>query len=138
MANGAEQGPTQAIAHEMYEQLFNQGDNSVLERYVAEDFVYKNPMQDTVGRQQIVDLVQAQRDAFGGFRQNVDEAVVDRESQSMAVSWTVTGNFDNQFFDYKPTGKPIRFSGITLFKWKNGQAYEAWGFSNMDENLRSD
>ena len=132
----AEKGPTRPIAHEMYEQLFNQGDNSVLERYVSADFVYKNPMQNTVGRQQIIDLVEAQRHAFRGFRQHVDEVVIDKESPSMAVSWTVTGTFERPFFAYQPTGKDIRFSGITLFKWKDGQAVEAWGFSNMDENLR--
>jgi steroid delta-isomerase-like uncharacterized protein len=130
-----EYGPTRAIAHEMYEQLFNQADTSVLEKYVSEDFVYRNPMQDTRGRQQIIDLVAAQREAFTDFRQNVDEVVVDKDAPSMAVSWTVTGAHDKPFFGFPPSGKPIRFSGITLFLWKDGQAVAAWGFSNMHEML---
>ena len=135
MVNSEAEGPTRAIALEMYEQLFNQGDNSILEKYVSPDFVYRNPMQDTKGRQQIIDLVDAQREAFSGFRQRVDDVAIDRERGAMAVSWTVTGVHEMPFFAYPASGAPITFSGITFFLWEKGQAVAAWGFSDMDGNL---
>jgi steroid delta-isomerase-like uncharacterized protein len=128
-------GPTREIAYEMYEGLFNRGDNSILEKYVSEDFIYKNPIQDTVGRQQIIDMVDAQRDSFRNFKQNVDAVVVDKDVASMTVSWTVTGIHEKSFFGYPPSGNAISFSGITYFQWRDGQAVTAWGFSNMSEML---
>ena len=124
-----------SIAREMYEELFNKANTSVLDRYVDPEFVYRNPMRAVKGRQQIIDLVQAQRDAFRDFRCTVDLIVADESN--VAVSWTVSGIHEKQFLSYPPTGKPIRFSGITIHRFNRRRDIEAWSFSNMDEMLRA-
>jgi steroid delta-isomerase-like uncharacterized protein len=130
-----QQMSTEMVAREMYEELFNRGNVAVLDRYVDPAFVYRNPMRAVKGRQQIVDLVQAQRDAFGDFRMKVDFVVAN--DASVAVSWTVTGRHTKQFLTYPSTGRTIAFSGITIHRFENGRDVEAWSFSNMDEQLRN-
>jgi len=126
-------GPTEAIVREMYEELMNKGNAEVLDRYVDPEFVYQNPMKPVKGRQQIVDLVEAQRRAFRNFRLNVDFIVIGESSA--AISWTVTGIHEKEFFGYAPSGKEIRFSGITIHRFENGRSAEAWSYSNMTEAL---
>jgi hypothetical protein len=126
----------ETIAH-FYDELFNKQNHQMLERYVAEDYVYKNPFQDTVGRQQIIDLMDVQRVAFDNYHLRVDEVAIDREIPSVAICWTMTGIFVRSFFGYSPTGKPFHFRGITMMLWRDGQAVAGWGHSDIHEQLRT-
>ncbi|WP_162248226.1 MULTISPECIES: ester cyclase [unclassified Sphingomonas] len=121
------------IAREMYERLFHEGDASVLDRYVDPAFVYQNPMKPVEGRQQIVDLVNAQKAAFEDYSLTID--LVAGNDSAVAVAWTINGVHKRAFFDYPPSGRPIRFSGITLHRFENGRSMEAWSYSNMSEML---
>lgn len=123
----------EVIAREMYEELFSKGNAAVLDKYVDADFVYQNPMNPVKGRQQIVDLVDAQKVSFEDYRLVVDRVVADQEC--VAVAWTITGKHVKDFFGYPATNKAISFSGITLHRFADGRSQEAWGYSNMHEVL---
>lgn len=123
----------ESIAREMYERLFDRGDATVLDRYVDEAFVYQNPMQPVKGRQQIVDLVEAQEAAFADYKLTVDRVV--GNAGEVAVAWTIEGVHVAPFFTYPPSGHPIRFGGITLHRFEGGRSVEAWSYSNMSEML---
>lgn len=123
------------IAHEMYEELFDHGNEKVLDKYVDPEFVYQNPMRPVKGRQQVIDLVQAQRDAFKDYRLSIDHIVADDECA--AVAWTISGIHENDFLGFPPSGKEIKFSGVTIHRFENGRSVEAWSHSNMHEVFRS-
>ncbi|EJL30846.1 ester cyclase [Novosphingobium sp. AP12] len=119
------------IAREMYEELFTNCNTAVLDQYVDEDFVYINPMKAVRGRQQIADLVDAQRESFEGFHLQVDDFFV--SGDRIAVQWTITGKHVRDFFGTPASGGSIRFSGVTIHKFLNGRSVEATGYSNMHE-----
>jgi steroid delta-isomerase-like uncharacterized protein len=121
------------IAREMYERLFDKGDAAVLDQYVDAEFVYQNPMHPVKGRQQIVDLVAAQKEAFEGYRLTIDRVV--GNDTTAAVSWTIDGKHVKPFFGHPPSGKQISFSGITMHRFENGRSVEAWSYSSMHETF---
>lgn len=128
--------PDHAEIRRFYDELFNKQNFCMLETYVAENYVYRNPFKDTVGRQQIIDLMAVQRAAFDDYYLHVDQVLIDTERNSVAICWTMTGIFVREFFGYPPTGKPFRFQGVTMMLWANGQAQVGWGHSDIHEQMR--
>jgi predicted ester cyclase len=51
------------------------------------------------------------------------DLVVGNDS-AVAVAWTIGGVHTQPFFEYLPSGRPIRFSGITLHRFENGRSVE--------------
>jgi len=50
--------------------------------------------------------------------------------------WTVTGTNTGPMGDLPPTGKKVRFSGVTIFRVVNGKFVEKWTYYNELTILR--
>lgn len=124
---------TERIARAMYEEVLNRANFAVLEQYVSEDYVYQNYLEPTHGRQQLIDLVEAQRAALEEYRVTIDHLVPGEDGFS--VCWTVSGRLVGELFGWAPTGERVTYNGITVQRLQDGRAVEAWSFSNMAERL---
>jgi len=69
-----------------------------------------------LGRQQIVDLVNAQRAAFNNYSLTID--LFAGYDSAVAAAWTIDGVHKRPFFDFPPSGRPIRFSGTTFHRFE--------------------
>lgn len=121
------------LANLLYEELLNRGNFAVLEGNVSPDFTYANYASDTSGHQQLIDFVQAQHQAFEGYRVAIDFLVPGENG--FAVCWTVSGRLVGELFGYQPTGERVEYSGITVQRVEDGMAIEAWSHSDMAERL---
>ena len=135
MNNIGTKAPTPEIIQQIYNELVSSGDDPALRKYISENYVYKNPFEDTVGHQPIKDLVKAQLESFRNYKLTLDRIIIDHDKKSVAILWTITGIFEKAFFGYPPTGKKVHFSGVTMQEWDNGQAITGWGYSNIHEKL---
>jgi len=67
--------------------------------------------------------------AFPDLNITVDETIV--AGNKMAQRWTMTGTNTGHMGDMPPTGKNVRFSGISIVHMVNGKAVEIWDFYNV-------
>ncbi len=64
--------------------------------------------------------------AFPGQVWTIDRLITEGEWVSMA--YTFQGNFTGHYGEVPPTGKPVRFTGVTLYHLKDGQFIEVWEY----------
>ncbi len=72
-----------------------------------------------VGPEGVKQAVQHLRTAFSPVTLTIDDLVA--EGDHVAVRWAVQGIHSGVFMDIPATGKPIRFSGINIYRSANNQ-----------------
>ena len=107
-----------------------QTDLSDLEEFIATDFVsHSMPpgiTSDIAGIRQWVSIF---HNAFPDMDGGVDQVVV--EGNKVAVRFSGTGTHQGDFFGIPATGKPIKTTGINIFRIENGKIVEHW--NNADD-----
>ena len=68
------------------------------------------------------------RTAFG-FHHTVDEQI--GEGNAIGVRWTVRGTHQGEFLGRTATGKPLQYSGVSIFYFAEGKIEQVW--SSFDE-----
>lgn len=69
---------------------------------------------------------QAFMSAFPGQVWSIDHLIAEGEWVSMA--YTFQGNFTGPYGELPPTGKPVRFTGVSFYQLKNGLFIEIWEY----------
>jgi len=62
--------------------------------------------------------------AFPDFRVTTENIVA--EGDKVAVRWTVTGTHEGTLMGVPPTGRPVKFSGMTIYRFADGKIVENW------------
>lgn len=119
-----------AVVMRWQKMWYPQTDLGDLEEFIAADFVsHSMPpgiSSDIAGIRQWVGIFhKAFPDAEGG----VDQVVA--EGDKVAVRFIGTGTHQGDLFGIPPTGKPIRTTGINIFRLEAGKIVEHW--NNADD-----
>jgi len=123
-----EQEKNKAVARTFFEEVIGQGK---LERYSeshSTDFVAHGTERDYT----LTDDIAAARDertALPDLQIAVNLMVA--EGDLVAVHWTAWGTNTQPGMGLPATGKKIRVSGITIFRFKAGKISEEWSGWNM-------
>lgn len=112
------------------EAVWDQGDLSHLDGYVAEDYVEHNsaspePIRGPEGYRQNVEMV---REAFPDLSVTTEDLIA--EDDRVATRYTLRGTHENAFMGIEPTGNRIEIEGISIGRFEDGQVVEGW--SNID------
>lgn len=71
------------------------------------------------------DVIEFQR-ALGGLREEIEDMIA--EGDRVAVRYTMYAAHTGVFQGRKPTGAPIKISGIEIFRIRDGKIAEFWHF----------
>ena len=109
---------------------YPQTDLGDLEEFIAADFVsHSMPpgiSSDIAGIRQWVGIFHK---AFPDADAGVDQIVA--EGNKVAVRFVGTGTHQGDLFGIPPTGKPIKTTGINIFRIEDGKIVEHW--NNADD-----
>lgn len=75
--------------------------------------------------------------AFPDLHIQVEDVIV--EGDRSAARLTVTGTHRGDHLGFPATGRPVRFSGMLLARWRDGQLVEGWSefnFASMMQQLQ--
>ena len=122
-----------------YDDVFNKGELDRAPTYFADDFVNRSVPGLPPGPDGVRRSVTILRAAFPDLHYLIEEVLVDGDM--IAARWTVTGTHTGMlsmpFGLVAPTGRAIRFPGMTMGRVADGKACgETWIISEMLAVLR--
>jgi steroid delta-isomerase-like uncharacterized protein len=116
---------TAEIARRWTEDALDSHDLDILDEFVSPDLVHHAGIfVDELGRDQLKEDLAALLAAFPDSRWTADVIVADGDSA--AVRWTGRGTHEGELQGIAPTGKPVVFTGINVYRVACGQIVEGW------------
>ena len=114
------------LARRFFEEVWNQGDESAIDRYIAED-AGGNDATFGIGREGFRAQWRQWRAAFEGLHFAVEETVA--EGDRVVTRWTLTGRQTGPFLGIPATGRTVSVGGMSLDTVRGGvlvAGVDAW------------
>ena len=113
------------IGRRWTEEALDSHDLDLLDEFVAEDLIHHAGIfVDEIGRGALKEDLAALIAAFPDVRFSADVIVADDDSA--AVRWTGRGTHEGELQGLAPTGLPVVFTGINVYRIACGQIVEGW------------
>ena len=126
-----------ALVLHIVEELWNEHNLDVIDQYFHPDFRNVDPANFLItDRESLKEFSRQLFEAFPDWHATVHELVA--EDNRVVKVWSVEGNFKNDIFTIPANHKPIRYSGINLYRLKDGLVIEeiwAQDFMGLMEQL---
>lgn len=117
-----------AVARAFFEEVLSTGKLENYSQFHAGDFMAHGTDRDLTLAEDLA-MAREERTALPDMRFAVNHIVA--EGDLVLVHWTATGTNTQPGMGLPATGKPIRISGMTLFRFKAGKISEEWNAWNM-------
>ena len=121
------------IAEEYAHKIWNDKDISTIDKLVHQNVVIHSLLGDFHGTKAMKDVVQAWLKGFPDLQ--VYNDIVISENDIVSIQWRANGTHQGEFKGRKPTGKPVSYSGVTVYRIKNNQIIEYWAYLDMQHVL---
>jgi len=122
------------IIRRYIDEIENTGDVSNIQEFISEDYVevYEGERYE-IGIKGAIDHVLGVRRVFPDLKLTIENQI--SEGEWVVTIYSVTGTFKDEWFEMKPTGKTISFTGVNVDRIKGGKIIEHGGAVNLFEPL---
>lgn len=127
------QSSAKEVAEEYADQIWNKKEISTIDRLVHKDVLIHSLLGDFRGTQAMKEVVQAWLKGFPCL--SVKNELIISENDLVSIQWNANGIHKGEFKGKKPTGKPVSYSGVTVYRIKNSQIIEYWAYLDMQHLL---
>lgn len=117
------------VAEDYANTIWNQKEISTIDRLVHKDVLIHSLLGDFRGTQAIKEVVQAWLKGFPDL--SVKNELIISENDLVSIQWSAKGTHKGEFKGKKPTGKPVSYSGVTVYRIRNSQIIEYWAYLDM-------
>ena len=116
------------------DEVENTGNISNIRDFIDENYteVYEGERYE-IGVQGAIEHILGVRRVFPDLKITISNQI--SEDDWVVSVYSVTGTFMEEWFDMKPTGKPVAFTGVNVDRIKNGKIIEHGGAANLFEPL---
>lgn len=121
------------IAEKYANKVWNDKEVSAIDRFVHKDVLIHSLLGDFRGTQAMKEVVQAWLKGFPDL--SVKNELIISENDLVSIQWSARGIHKGEFKGKKPTEKPVSYSGVTVYRIKNGQIIEYWAYLDMQHLL---
>ncbi len=114
------------LIRRFYDEVWNRGNVAVAQEIFADDYVRNDlrPTQAGPGAAGQAKIAADFRRAFPDLTFHVDILVA--EDDLVAARWTAEGTQSGPWGNMEATGKRARFSGVNIFRIREGKVAEIW------------
>lgn len=114
-----------ALACRWFDEVWTRGRTAAIDEMLAPHCVVRGlATDDLVGPEAFKAFHAAYLGAFPDVQLRVDAIV--EENDVVAVRWSGNGTHTGPTLGMDPTGRPVRFSGVTFMRVENGMLVEGW------------
>ena len=116
-----------ALVCQMVEEIFNRGNVSLADEFLAPDFVEREELPPGIpsDREGVKQLTIMMRSAFSDFKATIDDVIA--EGDKVVIRQTWSGTHKGEFMGIPPTGKSVSFGVIDIIRIAGGKFVEHWG-----------
>ncbi|HXF70879.1 MAG TPA: ester cyclase [Thermoflexus sp.] len=116
-----------ALVRQIVEEIFNRGNMSRADEFLAPDFVEHEELPPGIPRDRegVKQLTAMLRNAFPDFKTTIEDMVA--EGDKVVIHQTWTGTHKGEFMGVPPTGKSVSFGVIDILRIAGGKIVEHWG-----------
>lgn len=116
-----------AFVRQMVEEVFNQGNVSRIDEFMAHNFVEHEELPPGIPRdgEGVKQLTTMLRSAFPDFKATIDDIFA--EGDKVVVRQTWSGSQKGEFMGIPPTGRSVSFGVIDILRIADGKCVEHWG-----------
>ena len=116
-----------ALVRQMVEEIFNRGNMSLADEFLAPDFVEREELplgipRDREGVKQFSTIL---RSAFPDLKATIDDIIA--EGDKVVIRQTWSGTHKGEFMGIPPTGKSVSVGVIDIMRIAGGKFVEHWG-----------
>jgi predicted ester cyclase len=123
------------LARQFFEQIWNQGDENAIDRFIAEDAAGNDP-KFGVGRESFRLQWRKWRAAFPDINFAVEEIVA--EGDTVVTRWRLTGTHLGEYLGKEATGYKVDVDGVSIDRIKGGMVvsgFDAWDSLGFREQI---
>jgi predicted ester cyclase len=119
----AQQKPVE-IVRTMCEEVYGKGRTELIRDMVTDDYLEHDPLMGTHDARGIERVVQTYHRAFPDMTLEVLACV--QGGDIVTARWRTSGTHEGELMGIAPTNKRATIEGITMVRFANGKAQEAW------------
>lgn len=114
------------IVERFYDQVWGRGNVDAASEIFADDYERHDlrPSAAAPGPEGQRTIAADFRRAFPDLRMTLDLIIA--EGELVAARWTTSGTHTGSWAGIEPTGKPVSFSGVNIFRSKDRRVVELW------------
>jgi steroid delta-isomerase-like uncharacterized protein len=112
------------LAERVWDEVWHKGDLDRMDALFAADFVRHDPGRDLQGVEQNRQFVASLRAAFPDGRFTVEDLI--EEGDKVVVRYRFNGSHLGAFQGMAPSGKQVSYTGILIYRVKDGRIAEQW------------
>lgn len=131
----AQSDANKELAKAFFEEIWNKGDESAIDRFVSEDTVGNDP-KFGVGRESFKVQWRKWRVAFPDIHFSVEELIADDEK--VVTRWKLTGTHLGEYLGHPATGKRVDVDGVSIDRLNGGMlisGFDAWDSLKFRQQL---
>jgi steroid delta-isomerase-like uncharacterized protein len=117
------------LARRWFEEVWNGRRSETVRELFAEDAVAHMEGGDFVGPDRFLETRAALLAAFPDIRVAVEDVVAD--ANRAVVRWSAAAHHKGNLLGIKPSGREIRFRGMTWMVFEDGKVVEGWDAWNL-------
>jgi predicted ester cyclase len=127
-----------AIVRQMVEEIFNRGNMSRTDEFLAPDFVEHEelPAGIPAGREGVKLMTTMFRSAFPDFKATIDDIIAEGDKVAIRMTWS--GTHKGEFMGIPPTGKSVSFGVFDVVRMAGGKFVEHWAAKRIIPHSRAD
>jgi predicted ester cyclase len=123
-----------AIVARFIQDVWAEGRLSVVDELVAQDHVHHLTTRDAHGPDGVKKLVSWFRSFLPDVQIGIRELIA--EGDRVVVYFSFSGTDTGGYRDNPPSGNPVEYSGIDIFRLSGGRIVERWGIVDTISMLR--
>lgn len=123
------------LIRDFFDQVWNQGDESAIARFIAENAGGNDPDFGT-GREGFTQQWRAWQSAFSNLNFAIEEIIA--EGDTVVARWTLTGKHTGPFLGLEATNRDIRVGGMSMDHLKDGvlvSGFDGWDNLGLRQQL---
>jgi len=114
-----------AIVRSFLHDVWGAGNLSLVDELVADDHVHHLTRRDVHGPEGVRQLVSGFRRFLPDFQATIKDLIA--EGDRVVVYFVLSGTDKGGYMDNSPSGNPVKYNGIDIFRVDGGKIAERWG-----------